>query len=110
MADVMTFEEHRGRSPADVAWTGDSNNVLASWVHAAARFDFRLRIASPPELAPRPELLSWAKAEGAEIMVTTDPFAAADKADAVDRRRVSMGDEDEGAATTSSSPIRSTSA
>jgi ornithine carbamoyltransferase len=98
MADVMTFEEHRGPiAGRTVAWTGDSNNVLASWVHAAARFDFRLRIASPPELAPRPELLSWAKAEGAEIMVTTDPFAAADKADAVVTDAwVSMGDEDEG--------------
>ena len=66
MADVMTFEEHRGSIKGrTVAWTGDSNNVLASWVHAAARLDFTLKIASPPELAPRPELLSWAKQEGA---------------------------------------------
>jgi ornithine carbamoyltransferase len=98
MADVLTFEEHRGPIKGrTVAWTGDANNVLASWVHAAARLDFRLNIASPPELAPRPELLSWAKAEGAEIMVTTDPFEAADKADAVVTDCwVSMGDEDEG--------------
>ena len=62
MADVMTFEEHRGPIKGrTVAWTGDANNVLASWVHAAARLDFTLKIASPPELAPRPELLSWAK-------------------------------------------------
>jgi len=98
MADVLTFEEHRGPIKGrTVAWTGDANNVLASWVHAAARLDFRLNIASPPELAPRPELLSWAKAEGAEIMVTTDPFEAADKADVVVTDCwVSMGDEDEG--------------
>jgi ornithine carbamoyltransferase len=98
MADVLTFEEHRGPIRGrTVAWTGDSNNVLSSWVHAAARFDFKLRVASPPELAPRPELLTWAKAEGAEIMVTTDPFAAAEKADAVVTDCwVSMGDEDEG--------------
>jgi ornithine carbamoyltransferase len=98
MADVMTYEEKRGAiTGRAVAWTGDSNNVLASWVHAAARLDFSLRIASPPELAPRPELLSWAKAQGAEIMVTTDPLEAADKADViVTDCWVSMGDEDEG--------------
>jgi ornithine carbamoyltransferase len=97
MADIMTFEEHngsiRGRT---VAWVGDANNVLASWVHASARLDFALRIASPPELAPRPELLSWAKQEGAEISVTTDAFEAAEGADAVVTDCwVSMGDDDE---------------
>jgi ornithine carbamoyltransferase len=98
MADVMTFEEHRGPIRGrTVAWTGDANNVLASWVHAAARFDFRLRVASPPELAPRPELLHWARTEGADIVVTTDAFEAVDAADAVVTDCwVSMGDEDEG--------------
>ena len=48
MADVMTFEEHRGPiTGKTVAWTGDSNNVLASWIHAAAKLDFRLKIATP---------------------------------------------------------------
>ena len=98
MADVMTFEEHRGPIRGrTVAWTGDANNVLASWVHAAARFDFRLRVASPPELAPRPDLLAWARTEGADITVTTNAFEAADAADAiVTDCWVSMGDEDEG--------------
>jgi ornithine carbamoyltransferase len=98
MADVLTFEEHRGPIQGRiVAWTGDSNNVLASWIHAAARLDFTLRIASPSELAPRPELLSWAKGEGAEIVVTTDPHEAVAGADAVVTDCwVSMGDEDEG--------------
>ena len=42
MADVMTFEEHRGSiSGRTVAWTGDANNVLTSWMHAAERFEFR---------------------------------------------------------------------
>jgi ornithine carbamoyltransferase len=98
MADVLTFEEHRGPiGGRTVAWTGDANNVLASWIHAAARFNFTLKIASPPELAPRPELLSWAKGEGAEIVLTTDPFEAVAGADAVVTDCwVSMGDEDEG--------------
>ena len=53
MADLMTFEEHlgpiRGKT---VAWSGASNNVLASWMHAAERFAFRLNVATPTELAP----------------------------------------------------------
>ena len=68
MADVMTFEEHRGPIRGrTVAWTGDANNVLTSWMHAAERFDFQLRVATPPELAPQKELLEWAKASGAAI-------------------------------------------
>jgi ornithine carbamoyltransferase len=51
MADVMTFEEHRGPIRGrTVAWTGDANNVLTSWMHAAERFAFRMRVATPPEL------------------------------------------------------------
>jgi len=98
MADVLTFEEHRGPIRGrTVTWTGDCNNVLASWVHAAAKLDFRLKIASPPELAPHPELLNWAKGEGADIVLTTDPYEAAEGADViVTDCWVSMGDEDEG--------------
>ena len=98
MADVLTFEEHRGPIRGrKIAWTGDSNNVLASWVHAAARFDFGLAIATPPELDPRPDLLRWAQAEGAGVTVTRDPYEAVDGADAVVTDCwVSMGDEDEG--------------
>ncbi|GJE11367.1 MULTISPECIES: ornithine carbamoyltransferase [Methylobacterium] len=97
MADVLTFEEHRGPIQGrTVAWSGDANNVLASWVHAAARFDFTLNVASPPELAPPPALLAWAKQEGADINVTTDAFAAVQGADAVVTDCwVSMGDDDE---------------
>ena len=53
MADVLTFEEHRGPIRGrTVAWSGDANNVLASWIQAAARFEFKLKIATPPELTP----------------------------------------------------------
>jgi ornithine carbamoyltransferase len=98
MADVLTFEEHRGSiSGRTVAWTGDANNVLNSWIHAAARLEFRLNIASPPELAPRPDMLAWARREGADIHVTTDAYEAVEAADAVVTDCwVSMGDEDEG--------------
>ncbi len=94
MADVMTFEERLGPiKDRTVAWTGDANNVLASWIHAAARFDFKLRIATPRELAPKPEIIAWAKHEGASVELTQDAFAAVDGADAVVTDTwVSMGD------------------
>ncbi|MCJ2066401.1 ornithine carbamoyltransferase [Methylobacterium sp. J-088] len=97
MADVLTFEEHRGPIEGrTVAWSGDANNVLESWVHAAARFDFTLNVASPPELAPPAALIAWATQEGARLNVTTDAFAAVDGADAVVTDCwVSMGDDDE---------------
>ena len=98
MADVMTFEEHRGAIKGrTVAWSGDSNNVLTSWIHAAQRFDFALNIAAPPELAPADDVLGWAKHFGARVRVTHDPFEAAAGADAVvSDCWVSMGDMDEG--------------
>ena len=97
MADVMTFEELKGPIKGrTIAWIGDANNVATSWVHAAARFGFKLRIASPKEFAPAPELLAWAKEEGANVEVGEDPRAAARGADCVVTDVwVSMGDGDE---------------
>jgi ornithine carbamoyltransferase len=96
MADVMTYEEHRGPIRGrTIAWTGDANNVLTSWVHAAQRFDFRLKIATPPPLAPKAALLDWIKASGAAILVGTDPEEAVTGADCiVTDTWVSMGDKD----------------
>jgi ornithine carbamoyltransferase len=96
LADVMTFEEHRGPIRGrTVAWTGDANNVLTSWMHAAERFDFRLRVASPPELAPKKGLISWIKETGAPITIGTDPEEAVRGADCVVTDTwVSMGDKD----------------
>jgi ornithine carbamoyltransferase len=95
LADVMTFEEHRGRIRGrTVAWTGDANNVLASWMHAAERFDFQLRVATPPELAPKKWLTSWIKTSGATVRVGTDPEEAVKGADCVVTDTwVSMGDK-----------------
>jgi len=96
MADVMTFEEHRGAIRGrTVAWTGDSNNVLTSWMHAAQRFDFELRVATPSELKPKKWLLDWIKSSGASIRVGTDPNEAVKGADCVVTDTwVSMGDRD----------------
>lgn len=97
MADVMTFEELKGPIQGrTIAWIGDANNVATSWVHAAARFGCRLRIASPKAYRPSPALLDWARGEGADIEVVDDPVEAARGSDCVlTDVWVSMGDNDE---------------
>ena len=71
MADVMTFEEHRGPIAGQtVAWLGDGNNVAGTWIEAAVRFGFTLRLACPGPLQPDPARLAWARAQGARIEVT----------------------------------------
>jgi len=94
MADVMTFEEHRGPIRGrTVAWSGDANNVLTSWMHAAERFEFQLRAATPSELAPKKPLLDWIKSSGAAIRLGSDPEEAVKGADlVVTDTWVSMGD------------------
>jgi ornithine carbamoyltransferase len=96
LADVMTFEEKKGSIRGrTVAWTGDANNVLASWMHAAERFEFKLRIATPGELRPDKRLLDWVKSSGAAIEIGDDPDAAVSGADCVVTDTwVSMGDRD----------------
>jgi ornithine carbamoyltransferase len=96
MADVMTFEEHKGPiTGRTIAWLGDGNNVLTSWVHAAARLGFELRVGAPPERAPSPELVYWARQNGASVTVTANAEAAAANADCiVTDTWVSMGDEE----------------
>jgi len=77
MADIMTFEEHRGPIAGQVvAWSGDGNNVLSSWIEAAVRFGFTLRLATPEILRPPQALIDWARASGARIEVFSDPVDA----------------------------------
>jgi ornithine carbamoyltransferase len=77
MADVMTFEEHRGPIAGQVvAWCGDGNNVARTWIEAAVRFGFTLRLATPPLLRPPADLVEWARAAGATIELTDDPETA----------------------------------
>ena len=89
MADVMTYEEHRGPITGRVvAWSGDANNVAVSWVHAAVRFGFELRVASPANLALPPALLAWAAGEAAagakgRVVCLRDPAEAVRGADCV---------------------------
>jgi ornithine carbamoyltransferase len=96
MADLMTFEEHRGPIAGKVvAWSGDGNNVAASWIHAAVRFGFELRLACPEGLKPPLGLIDWAVEQGGKVSVSGDPQAAVADADCVVTDTwVSMNQED----------------
>jgi ornithine carbamoyltransferase len=96
MADVMTFEEHKGSiKGSTVAWTGDANNVLSSWMHAAKSFDFSLKVAIPPELKLDRSIAGWEKDAGAKIEIGHDAEKAVEGADCVVTDTwVSMGDKD----------------
>ena len=96
MADVMTFEEHLGSIDGKVvAWCGDGNNMAVSWIHAAVRFNFELRLACPEPLRPPQAVLDWAAAGGGRIVVSADVETVARDADAVVTDTwISMGDDD----------------
>jgi len=95
MADIMTFEEHRGPIAGKrLAWIGDANNVLTSFIHAAPRLGFGLSIACAKGYGPAAELIAKARAGGADIALTHDPREAAEGADGiVTDTWVSLGDE-----------------
>lgn len=96
MADILTFEEKFGSIKGrTVAWSGDANNVCASWIHAAAKLGFKLRVAAPPELQVRPAVRDWVAKAGADVEFGNNAEAAVTGADCVvSDAWVSMGDED----------------
>ncbi len=96
LADIMTIEEWRGPIEGKtIAWLGDGNNVCMSFVHAAEKLPFTLRIATPPNYAPRRQEIEAAQKAGAQVRVTNDPHAAIAGADVVITDTwVSMGDTD----------------
>jgi ornithine carbamoyltransferase len=96
MADVMTFEEHKGPIKGrSVAWVGDGNNVAVSWMHAAVRFGFELRVACPDELRPEQEAIDWVKREKGTVSYTSDAAKAVRGVDCVVTDTwVSMGQTD----------------
>jgi ornithine carbamoyltransferase len=98
MADIMTFEEHLGPiSGRTVAWVGDGNNVAASWMHAAVKFGFSLRVACPPTLAPATDVIEWVRNEHGAVEIMDDPVAAVRGVDCVVTDTwVSMGQTDAG--------------
>ena len=84
MADILTYEEHRGPiRGATITWVGDGNNVANSWITAAVKFDFTLRLATPESLRPHADYLAYAKKEGASVELYDDPTAAVKDSNAI---------------------------
>ena len=77
MADIMTFEEHRGPiTGKKVVWCGDGNNVCASFLHAAGQLGFDLTFTGPEQLDPEPEFVNAARAAGSKVDIIRDPETA----------------------------------
>jgi ornithine carbamoyltransferase len=95
MADIMTLQEKKGPvADTVVAWSGDGNNVAVSWIHAAVKFGFDLRLACPEQLAAPQSVVDWARREHGRVGVTGDPAEAVAGADCVVTDTwVSMGTE-----------------
>ena len=84
MADVMTYEEHRGPIKGKkVVWAGDGNNVCASFLHAAGQFGFDLTFTGPAQLDPEDEFVGLARKAGSTIRIERDPHKAVEGADLV---------------------------
>lgn len=95
MADIMTIQEHLGTIKGKkIAWVGDSNNVLTSWVQAAEKFDFTLNIATPKSFSPKGEQAKLIEQSTAEINHFTASQEAVKAANVVTTDTwISMGDK-----------------
>ncbi len=96
MADLQTLEEKGGQlSDMTITWVGDGNNVAVSFVNAAAKFGFHLRISTPKNYAIKGQTISAAQNAGANIELIEDPVDACENTDVVVADTfVSMGDTD----------------
>jgi ornithine carbamoyltransferase len=84
MADVMTYEEHRGPIQGKkVVWCGDGNNVCSSFLHAAGQFGFDLTFTGPMQLEPEPEFIGLAREKGSKVIIERDAAKAVEGADLV---------------------------
>ncbi|MBS0124615.1 ornithine carbamoyltransferase [Thetidibacter halocola] len=84
MADVLTYEEHRGPiAGKKVVWCGDGNNVCASFLHAAGQFGFDLTFTGPVQLDPEMEFVGFARNQGVAVTIERDPTKAVEGADLV---------------------------
>ncbi|MFZ4606232.1 MAG: ornithine carbamoyltransferase [Caulobacter sp.] len=96
LADILTFEEHRGPiTGKTIAWVGDGNNVCSSFIHAAPKLGFKLNIACPAAYHPDLYDLARAAEQQGQVEMTEDPREAVRGADCVVTDTwVSMGDVD----------------
>jgi ornithine carbamoyltransferase len=99
LADLLTVRQHLGTyEKKRIAWIGDGNNMANSWINAAYRLGFELRLACPAGYDPDPTILGRAQRE-AKVTVFRDPRDAIEGADVVNTDVwASMGQEEEQAA------------
>ncbi|MGB0967742.1 MAG: ornithine carbamoyltransferase [Halocynthiibacter sp.] len=84
MADILTFEEKNGPIKGKkVVWSGDGNNVFASFAHAAGQFGFDLTFTGPEPLDPEMCFVEEARAKGVKVEIERDPNKAAEGADLI---------------------------
>ncbi|NVO24166.1 ornithine carbamoyltransferase [Donghicola sp. C2-DW-16] len=84
MADMLTYREHRGDiAGKKVVWSGDGNNVCASFLHAAGQFGFDFTYTGPEKLDPEAEFVGYARSKGSQVSIERDPFKAVEGADLV---------------------------
>ena len=95
MADILTFEEAKGDiNGKTIAWLGDGNNVSNSFIEAATKFKFELKIACPKKYQPNKKIVSEAKKNNCKLLITEDPFEAVEGADCVMTDKwISMSDK-----------------
>ena len=96
MSDILTFEEIKGKIKNQViSWLGDGNNNMSnSWIEAAGKFGFKLKIGCPDKYRPNKKILSWAKKNKVDLFITKKPEEAVKDADCVMTDKwVSMNDK-----------------
>lgn len=96
LADLLTVRQHLGTHEGKVvAWVGDGNNMANSWLNAAWRLGFELRLACPEGYEPDAALLERARAQG-RVVLLRDPAEAVRGAHVVTTDVwTSMGQEEE---------------
>tara|TARA_Y100001970_G_scaffold242364_1_gene306721 strand:+ start:2639 stop:3562 length:924 start_codon:yes stop_codon:yes gene_type:complete len=95
MSDILTFEESKGNIEGKtIAWLGDGNNVANSFIEAASKFQFELKIACPKKYQPDKKIVQMAKKNNCRLLITEDPMKAAKDADCIMTDKwISMGDK-----------------
>ena len=85
LSDVFTVEEIKKKpiSKLNIAWIGDSNNVLNSLIAASVKFSFKLSIGCPKKYEPKKFVLDWVKDQKKKIYIFNDAKKAASNADVI---------------------------
>lgn len=96
LSDIFTIEEIKNKSISklNIAWVGDSNNVLNSLIEASIKFSFRLNIGCPDKFKPKKEVIKWIATHKGKVNIYNNPKNAVKNADVILTDKViSMNDK-----------------